>query len=299
MKLEPLCTYRDYHWQLRGERGIPRRCLSATASTSWRTTARGPIASSAPTRASRRGRSGTGISSIATKPLAVSTTSRICFGRPSSKFDLQPGANANSDRSRRSRTTRMPAAEALDAERARQHRDSSARFAAYSPRISPCRRPPMSPSTSWRWPPISSWWSGAMPRGTPLGKTVIAGYPWFSDWGRDTMIALPGLTLATGRDGDRREHPAHLRALREPGHAAEPLSRRRRGTRIQHRRRQSVVFRRASRVSRGTRGDRGFAGGDLSDAARTCSTGTCAARASASTSIRPMACCAPGSPGCS
>ena len=31
------------------------------------------------------------------------------------------------------------------------------------------------------------------------GSTVIAGYPWFSDWGRDTMIALPGLTLATGR----------------------------------------------------------------------------------------------------
>ena len=31
------------------------------------------------------------------------------------------------------------------------------------------------------------------------GKTVIAGYPWFGDWGRDTMIALPGLTLATGR----------------------------------------------------------------------------------------------------
>ncbi|HEX8397334.1 MAG TPA: amylo-alpha-1,6-glucosidase [Pyrinomonadaceae bacterium] len=28
-------------------------------------------------------------------------------------------------------------------------------------------------------------------------KSVIAGYPWFSDWGRDTMIALPGLTLAT------------------------------------------------------------------------------------------------------
>lgn len=31
------------------------------------------------------------------------------------------------------------------------------------------------------------------------GHTVIAGYPWFSDWGRDTMISLPGLTLATGR----------------------------------------------------------------------------------------------------
>jgi predicted glycogen debranching enzyme len=35
--------------------------------------------------------------------------------------------------------------------------------------------------------------------GQALGHSVIAGYPWFSDWGRDTMIALPGLTLATGR----------------------------------------------------------------------------------------------------
>jgi predicted glycogen debranching enzyme len=33
----------------------------------------------------------------------------------------------------------------------------------------------------------------------PDGRSVIAGYPWFGDWGRDTMIALPGLTLATGR----------------------------------------------------------------------------------------------------
>ena len=33
----------------------------------------------------------------------------------------------------------------------------------------------------------------------PEGKTIIAGYPWFSDWGRDTMISLPGLTLSTGR----------------------------------------------------------------------------------------------------
>jgi predicted glycogen debranching enzyme len=33
----------------------------------------------------------------------------------------------------------------------------------------------------------------------PDGLTVIAGYHWFGDWGRDTMIALPGLTLAMGR----------------------------------------------------------------------------------------------------
>jgi len=29
--------------------------------------------------------------------------------------------------------------------------------------------------------------------------TVIAGYPWFGDWGRDAMIALPGLAMETGR----------------------------------------------------------------------------------------------------
>jgi predicted glycogen debranching enzyme len=33
----------------------------------------------------------------------------------------------------------------------------------------------------------------------PEAKSVIAGYHWFGDWGRDTMIALPGLTLSTGR----------------------------------------------------------------------------------------------------
>jgi predicted glycogen debranching enzyme len=33
----------------------------------------------------------------------------------------------------------------------------------------------------------------------PGGQTILAGYPWFGDWGRDTMISLPGLTLVTGR----------------------------------------------------------------------------------------------------
>ncbi len=36
-------------------------------------------------------------------------------------------------------------------------------------------------------------------RASISSPTVIAGYPWFNDWGRDTLIALPGLALATGR----------------------------------------------------------------------------------------------------
>lgn len=41
-------------------------------------------------------------------------------------------------------------------------------------------------------------------RGKDL-KTVIAGYHWFADWGRDTMVALPGLCLSTGRFDDARK----------------------------------------------------------------------------------------------
>jgi predicted glycogen debranching enzyme len=37
------------------------------------------------------------------------------------------------------------------------------------------------------------------------GKTLIAGYPWFGDWGRDTFIALRGLCIATGRREEARD----------------------------------------------------------------------------------------------
>lgn len=37
------------------------------------------------------------------------------------------------------------------------------------------------------------------------GESVIAGYPWFGDWGRDAMIALPGLALVTRRYEDARQ----------------------------------------------------------------------------------------------
>jgi Glycogen debranching enzyme len=39
---------------------------------------------------------------------------------------------------------------------------------------------------------------------SPNRKTILAGYPWFTDWGRDSMIALPGLMLYTGRYSEAR-----------------------------------------------------------------------------------------------
>jgi glycogen debranching enzyme len=39
---------------------------------------------------------------------------------------------------------------------------------------------------------------------SPARKTIIAGYPWFTDWGRDSMISLPGLLLCTGRYSEAR-----------------------------------------------------------------------------------------------
>ena len=42
------------------------------------------------------------------------------------------------------------------------------------------------------------------PTGEP-GTSILAGFPWFADWGRDTMIALPGLLLSTGRFEQARQ----------------------------------------------------------------------------------------------
>lgn len=41
-------------------------------------------------------------------------------------------------------------------------------------------------------------------RDSTKGKTIIAGYPFFADWGRDTMIALTGCCLSTGRFEDAK-----------------------------------------------------------------------------------------------
>ncbi len=67
---------------------------------------------------------------------------------------------------------------------------------------SPVQNIPAHPTESWIGQLVLAADQFIVSRNTPEnpnGKTVIAGYPWFGDWGRDTMISLPGLTLTTGR----------------------------------------------------------------------------------------------------
>ena len=64
----------------------------------------------------------------------------------------------------------------------------------------------------------------------PDGRSIVAGYPWFGDWGRDTMISLPGLCLATGPRREARLILAPSPALSRRD-AAQRLSRRRRRAR--------------------------------------------------------------------
>ena len=127
------------------------------------------------------------------------------------------------------------------------------------------------------------------------GTTVIAGYPWFGDWGRDTMIALPGLTSCNAALRRGSSHSAHLCRLCERRHAAESFSRPRRGLRIQHGRCDLVVLPCRKLLCRGERGS-AAAARPFSVAARHLSSGISAARASASKSTPRMACCARASP---
>jgi predicted glycogen debranching enzyme len=52
--------------------------------------------------------------------------------------------------------------------------------------------------------------NGSKLTGSNAHTTLIAGYHWFTDWSRDTMISLPGLTLATGRFEEARSLLQHF-----------------------------------------------------------------------------------------
>ena len=71
-------------------------------------------------------------------------------------------------------------------------------------------------------------------------RTIVAGYPWFTDWGRDTFISLPGLALATGWTALARELLLALAPLVRDGLIPNRFPD---GgdARVQHRRRAAVV----------------------------------------------------------
>ena len=94
-----------------------------------------------------------------------------------------------------------------DARRTRSRPSSSDGAARSQP---PIRRPAGARRPSWCWRPTSSSSRRPAASRTPRApappatrsRTVIAGYHWFTDWGRDTMISLEGLTLDTGRHAE-------------------------------------------------------------------------------------------------
>jgi len=52
---------------------------------------------------------------------------------------------------------------------------------------------------------------------TKTGTTIVAGYPWFADWGRDAFISLPGMLLVTGRFEQAKSVLATFAAAAEDG----------------------------------------------------------------------------------
>ena len=118
------------------------------------------------------------------------------------------------------------------------------------------------------------------------GRTVIAGYHWFTDWGRDTMISLEGLTLITGpRSTKRRMILRTFAHYMRDGLHSQPVSRRRAA--------KGCITRPTRRCGSSTRSiaistttdDRDTLARAAARALETSSSTTCAARASASASI--------------
>lgn len=194
LQIEPLCTYRDYHWQPRGERGFTPEGIS------------NGVRISAPDGA---------------QPYAIVAANARIEIRPQWHWNFKHreesarglddiedlfrpaviGLNLSAGQSESVILTAeahepVPAAGALAIERSREA-DLLRRFHA----VCATAEADIELAHVDRLALAADQFvvERRDSRGTPRGKTVIAGYPWFSDWGRDTMIALPGLTLATGR----------------------------------------------------------------------------------------------------
>ena len=120
-------------------------------------------------------------------------------------------------------------------------------------------------------------------------RTVVAGFPWFTDWGRDTFISLPGLALATGWTALGARAPARVGEGRARRAHPQPLPRRGRA-RVHVGRRAAVVRARGAALRRSRRRrQRGAA----CTSCRRCapsSTATSTARGSASASTTTASC---------
>jgi predicted glycogen debranching enzyme len=194
LSIEPLCTYRDYHWQPRGERAFELepvaagvRILAHQGARPYRILSPGSEVTIQPQwhwNFRHREESARGLDDVED------------LLRPA-RFDLQleSGESATVTLTTEQQEP-LAARAALAAERERQS-ELVARFRSRQGRAAA--------QSEWLTSDTLALAADQFlverrdPAGKALGQTVIAGYPWFSDWGRDTMIALPGLTLATGR----------------------------------------------------------------------------------------------------
>jgi predicted glycogen debranching enzyme len=99
-------------------------------------------------------------------------------------------------------TTEADASMDGDEARATQSNHERRLFQAWQAKHAETSATPAEDEPGWLWQLVLAADQFVVKRAVandPEGRSVIAGYPWFNDWGRDTMIALPGLTLAQGR----------------------------------------------------------------------------------------------------
>jgi predicted glycogen debranching enzyme len=193
LAVHPLCTWRDYHWHHRGRRDPALQLTGATlelrafdGAAPLRIHAEDATAELAPDwywNFHHRAEAERGLDS-----------GEDLFRPAVFHFTLRPGETRalvlTSER-------QLPAAAAASLERERLRQRGLLRDAVRSAPVL------ATPAGSRVLPLVLAADQFLVARhhadGRPAGRTMIAGYPWFGDWGRDTMIALPGLALCTGR----------------------------------------------------------------------------------------------------
>ena len=189
LELRPLCTYRDYHWQLRGDAARTPQVLASPDGCSLRVPGAAQAYSLRTTRGSFHG-AGDWYWNFRHRAEAErgldSEEDLYCPGR--FVATLKPGEHMTLVLDAGLKVPPL-AAEAVQA----QERSRRTRVLHALPGNAPewIRQLTLAADQF-----LVARASADRPGG---GTTVIAGYPWFGDWGRDTMIAMPGLTLATGR----------------------------------------------------------------------------------------------------